>query len=87
MNSGLIPISHLSGRTGQMLFTLNSVGLRNADLSIGNLKTYGALTNSVPEPQTYALMILGFGLLGSLMRRKTSRLCLWQEERSTLVEI
>lgn len=74
INSGLIPISHLSGRTGQMLFTLNSVGLPNADLSIGNIKTYGSLTSSVPEPETYALMILGFGFLGSIMRRRSSRL-------------
>lgn len=36
----------------------------------------GGIGAAVPEPETWALMILGFGAIGALMRRKRRRLAL-----------
>ena len=36
----------------------------------GNLVTFSATTTAVPEPATWALMLLGFGGIGMAMRRR-----------------
>jgi len=35
--------------------------------------TFGAFTTAVPEPSTWALMILGFASLGAILRRRPAR--------------
>ncbi len=42
--------------------------------NIGNLIDNVALRSAVPEPATWAMMILGFGLVGGAMRRRRSAL-------------
>lgn len=44
-----------------------SVELNKVDILIGN---NASLQNAVPEPSTWAMMILGFGVVGSLLRRR-----------------
>jgi len=36
----------------------------------GNMVTFSATTTAVPEPATWALMLLGFGSIGFVMRRR-----------------
>ena len=36
----------------------------------GNVTTFSATTTAVPEPATWALMLLGFGGIGMAMRRR-----------------
>ena len=67
LNSGLIPIWDLTGKSGQLLFALNSVGEANASFEIANLQI---ITASVPEPSTLALLGLGLVALGFSRRRK-----------------
>ena len=42
--------------------------------AISHLVFFGSLATGVPEPTSWALMILGFGLVGASMRRSTRRL-------------
>jgi hypothetical protein len=55
--------------------TLYSVNLATgAFTSIGNTdRTLFALTAAVPEPATWGLMILGFGIVGSALRSRNGR--------------
>ena len=43
---------------------------------VGNLTGLGSIAGSLPEPSTWALMLLGFGAIGAAMRRtrKSDRL-------------
>ena len=66
-----------------MMVTNFSIGMSDADPSIGvtngqlnsftaaSVGTFGAGPSVVPEPATWAMMILGFGLVGSVLRRKS----------------
>jgi len=68
LNSGLIPISQLFGETGQLLFTLNSVGDPNAIINIRNVQFFGIA--AVPEPSSIILLAVGFlSLFGIRYRR------------------
>lgn len=58
-----------TGNTLTFNGVLNPTGNRT-----GNAEVTGSLNvTAVPEPGTWALLILGFGALGSAMRRRTSR--------------
>lgn len=50
-------------------FTTPTVGGSNDQFGIDNVTVGGA----VPEPATWAMMILGMGVVGYAMRRKKSR--------------
>jgi hypothetical protein len=71
-NSGLIPIHELAGRTGRLIFSLNSVGGANASFSIKGLSVF-ATPSGVPEPTTWLTFIIGFGASGALIRRAKRR--------------
>lgn len=65
--SGLIDITPYSRQTGMFTFALHSVGDRNAELWIDNLKFYDAQislesSSVVPEPST--VFLLGLGMAG-----------------------
>lgn len=69
LNSGIIPIHDLAGRTGRLVFALSSVGDANANFSIKNIlifSTEGAA--AIPEPGNWTMMIAGFGLIGASLR-------------------
>lgn len=68
-SSGFLPVTDLAGQTGQLLFTLNSVGDANASFSIRNIVTIGRVA-AVPEPASWAMLICGFGLVGAVQRRR-----------------
>lgn len=67
-NSGLIPLAGLGGKTDQLLFALNSVGERNAEFSIRNLRILSSPDQSVPEPESLLLVLTSLGL-GWILRR------------------
>jgi hypothetical protein len=48
---------------------LDSFGGNNRNFTINGISAEGA-TGAVPEPATWAMMIIGFGLVGCTMRRK-----------------
>lgn len=50
-------------------FALSNVATTNGGFTIDNL-TIGSLTGAVPEPGTWAMMLLGFGGIGWNMRRR-----------------
>lgn len=70
-NSARLNFGFLLGNTG---FTPNVDSLYSVNLaSNGNsLTVFAQLGAGVPEPTTWALFIVGFGLIGAAMRRKTS---------------
>ncbi len=69
-NSGLIPVAQLQGETGQLLFTLNSVGASNAQLNLSNLQVSQIAETAVPEPGTWAMFLFGFCIIGSALRKR-----------------
>jgi hypothetical protein len=48
-----------------------SVNIRDSASSLSGSITSYSLTQSVPEPATWAMMLSGFGLVGACMRRRT----------------
>ncbi|SFP99758.1 PEPxxWA-CTERM sorting domain-containing protein [Sphingomonas rubra] len=57
--------------TGGTFRVQNSVGTTASPFSING--TVSAVTAAVPEPATWALMLVGFGLVGGAMRRRNSK--------------
>jgi hypothetical protein len=50
--------------------TISSIDLRTSgDVAVGQIRL-GGITGVVPEPATWAMMIVGFGGVGALMRRR-----------------
>lgn len=70
LNSGLIDISQFAGSNDQILFTLNSVGQANGEVTVDNLRFF---TLAVPEPSLSAALFLGVLLLAFLKRKSWSR--------------
>jgi Bacterial pre-peptidase C-terminal domain/PEP-CTERM motif len=61
--------------TGNYFGALRGFGnsVYNYDLSITGLTATPGVGGGVPEPATWAMMIIGFGLVGGAMRRRTTR--------------
>ena len=65
-------INFVAGQAGTVAFKLGNSGFSNGNDNVGpvadnlNLSSSGA----VPEPATWAMMILGFGAAGSMIRRR-----------------
>ena len=53
-------------------YTVNLVGTANTDAAFQGTVKFN-LAGGVPEPATWGLMLLGFGLMGSSMRRRRAR--------------
>ena len=68
VNSGLIAIHDLAGRSGRLRFSLNNVGAADSAFSIKGVSVVTTIAG-VPEPTTWLTFIVGFGLSGSFIRR------------------
>ncbi len=55
--------------------TINGTGTLDARLAmpLATLNLNGVINTAVPEPSTWAMVILGFGAVGSAMRRSATR--------------
>lgn len=53
-------------------YTVNLAGTANTDAAFQGTVKFN-LAGGVPEPATWGLMLLGFGLMGSSMRRRRAR--------------
>jgi hypothetical protein len=61
--------------SGNQVLTSGQIDLRNTQIIEGTNSatvTFDAPTSGVPEPQTWALLVAGFGLIGVSMRRRKS---------------
>ena len=58
----------IAGNQGYHLF----FGGRNGGMDIDNIMVAGS-PSAVPEPESYAMMLAGFGLMGVIARRRRSR--------------
>lgn len=74
---------HLATSAGfslyQLDFTPNANGIYSLSFANAGADNVGALLDNVsvtavPEPESYALMLVGLGLLGSITRRRKARL-------------
>lgn len=65
---GNVAIKHLSGQCGNIYGFEDSCGFSSFNLTYNYTPT--AQLGAVPEPATWALMILGFGAVGYAMRRR-----------------
>jgi hypothetical protein len=60
------------GRSGY--YAAHSVGTISMAQTFGGNQNFERLTNAVPEPASWALMILGFGAVGAALRQRRGRL-------------
>lgn len=58
-----------------MTLTIDGIGLPagNEFIGLDNVSVAPAVIASVPEPETYALLLAGFAVVGSIARRRTKR--------------
>ena len=59
-------------------YTINLAGTANSDAAFQGTVKFNLAAAGVPEPATWGLMLLGFGLMGSSMRRRRARTALPQ---------
>jgi len=66
-----IGTTYIAGATGQVsLRAIDDISLRSGnDFALDNL----SFASAVPEPGTWAMLFLGFGAIGLMMRRRQSR--------------
>jgi PEP-CTERM motif len=72
---GLSNSFNTGSSTSAQLFLINANTIRQGnDFAVDdiNLDTR-SIVNPVPEPATWAMMILGFGAIGAMMRRRSTR--------------
>ena len=69
--SDLVTATYIAGLTGQIdLRAINTIDVRSGnDFALDNL----SFASAVPEPGTWAMLFLGFGAIGLMMRRRQSR--------------
>lgn len=66
--------------TAQDLAAMDAIGwnlnfdiLKNSDYQVTSADIFNGLRSAVPEPQTWAMMLLGFGVLGATLRSRKGR--------------
>ena len=66
--------------TAQDLAAMDAIGwnlnfdiLKNSDYQVTSADIFNGLGSAVPEPQTWAMMLLGFGVLGATLRSRKGR--------------
>jgi hypothetical protein len=69
----------VTGPTSAVVVNFNAAGIAaiNAAGDAGNPFTFGgriSVSNAVPEPASWAMLIAGFGLVGAAMRRRSAAL-------------
>lgn len=61
--SGFLDIGEYAGTTGQLLFSLNSVGNSNSQIHVRDVSLFTLRAASVDEPQTGPILLAGLSLL------------------------
>lgn len=60
-----------AGLNGTVVSQLSSVGINGAFMNgSGEIGSPGAIAAAVPEPETYAMLLAGLGLVGAIARRR-----------------
>ena len=67
---GTVNTTWNAGDTLWIRFVENNDSGNDHGLAIDNFNFTAASTAPIPEPETYALMLLGFGLIGVATRRR-----------------
>lgn len=57
-------------QSGNLVFGIFAAGPGSGTLSIGLNASTGGFASSVPEPQSYAMLLAGLGLMGAVVRRR-----------------
>lgn len=72
--AGAITPFYVSALTGNLKFSYHGTGsdfvTAKYDFNISNLRGLALINGAVPEPTTWALMIIGIGFAGAAMRRR-----------------
>ena len=71
--TGLVETGNILLNTMMGTYTLTVQGSANTAATYGGNITYTAPTAAVPEPATWALLILGFGAVGFAMRKRGAK--------------
>jgi hypothetical protein len=68
-------LSNLAGSACGGLFSSTSYVSIGAGARVGSggCSAIGSITSAVPEPQSYAMLLAGLGLIGTITRRRSKK--------------
>ncbi|MBW8297268.1 MAG: PEPxxWA-CTERM sorting domain-containing protein [Sphingopyxis sp.] len=73
MNQGLVIGARYSKDTQFVKGSIDNVRISNVALSGNQLGFFSDGVSAVPEPTTWAMMLMGFGLIGGVLRSEKRR--------------
>jgi hypothetical protein len=59
-------------QSGTLVFGIFASGAGNGSLGVNfDLSAHGPSVSTIPEPESYAMLLAGFGLMGAVIRRRS----------------